>query len=304
MSTSSKVDCHFFLNSTCLKGDKCQFRHSEGARQTTDICPAFKETGQCPEKDCGRRHTVEQIARTTKGPAEIPCRNEENGGVCTRSDCIFKHSRRANPPTIAGTRPPRPSSTTSSDSASNRLNAGAKAFVPIGKLGQQRPPVRPRPNMEWTPDSSSNKPQQTRPFGDKQWRPSASGGQEDFAARPSPMRPFANKEWTPASAAVSTNADSSSAGTNAFAKPSAFGNKAFTQNPFASKESAFSKTKPSNVMFSSGTGIMHRPQADMSPAAMSGITDTDKDKGQGDNSYNVNDIVDDDEGMDIDNSQS
>ncbi|KAJ2885891.1 hypothetical protein FB639_001679 [Coemansia asiatica] len=289
---------------TCLKGDKCQFRHSEGARQTTDICPAFKETGQCPEKDCGRRHTVEQIARTTKGPAEIPCRNEENGGVCTRSDCIFKHSRRANPPTIAGTRPPRPSSTTSSDSASNRLNAGAKAFVPIGKLGQQRPPVRPRPNMEWTPDSSSNKPQQTRPFGDKQWRPSASGGQEDFAARPSPMRPFANKEWTPASAAVSTNADSSSAGTNAFAKPSAFGNKAFTQNPFASKESAFSKTKPSNVMFSSGTGIMHRPQADMSPAAMSGITDTDKDKGQGDNSYNVNDIVDDDEGMDIDNSQS
>ncbi|KAJ1877159.1 hypothetical protein LPJ57_004097 [Coemansia sp. RSA 486] len=299
--SSSKVDCHFFLNSTCLKGDKCQFRHSEGARQTHEVCPAFRETGQCPEDDCGKRHTVEQITRTTKGPADIPCRNEENGGVCTRPDCIFKHSQRANTPAailVAGVRPPRPSA---SDSSGNRLNAGAKAFVPMGKLGQQRPVARPRPNMEWTPDSNTNKVQARTFVGDKQWRPSAAGVQ-GITARP-PARPFANKEWTPASAAatastgtgVEANA-SSNAKANGFSKPSGFVSKTFGQSPFASKDSAFGKANAfgnaGNSMFARSTG-MHRPQTDISPAAMSDIdVDISKDKEQ-----------DDDDVMDVDTTQ-
>lgn len=90
MSSKSKVDCHFFLTGTCRNGANCPFRHSEGARNTTDICPAYSQTGQCPEDDCGKRHTTAEKS-TRQPPSEVPCRNEENGGVCKRPGCIFKH---------------------------------------------------------------------------------------------------------------------------------------------------------------------------------------------------------------------
>ncbi|KAI7830893.1 hypothetical protein BX661DRAFT_124489, partial [Kickxella alabastrina] len=85
-------DCHFFMTGTCRNGDQCPFRHSEGARATQEICAAFKQTGKCSQPDCGKRHITEPSARPAKTPSEVPCRYEEAGGKCTRTDCIYKHA--------------------------------------------------------------------------------------------------------------------------------------------------------------------------------------------------------------------
>ncbi|KAJ1956129.1 hypothetical protein EC988_001512, partial [Linderina pennispora] len=126
---------------SCRNGDQCQFRHSPAARSTEDVCPAYAQTGKCPQQDCGKRHTG-NAHRPAKGPQEIQCRNEENGGVCTRPGCHFKHLRPqgapgGNPTSTFG-RPPRPSA----------LNPSAKVFVPrqtSGNFeGDGRPQFRPR----------------------------------------------------------------------------------------------------------------------------------------------------------------
>ncbi|KAJ2683493.1 hypothetical protein IWW39_005475 [Coemansia spiralis] len=165
--SSSKVDCHFFLTSSCRNGDQCPFRHSERAKGTEEVCLDYAQSGQCPVSDCGKRHT-EVSNRSTKPPSEVPCRNEENGAACTRPGCIFKHER-----------PTKPSG----------LNAAAKAFVPQGR------PVRPvRPVKEWTPASK----------GSMEWTPASKVSMEwtpaSKAGRP-PVRPHANMEWTPNKAA-------------------------------------------------------------------------------------------------------
>ncbi|KAJ2892557.1 hypothetical protein GGI21_005580, partial [Coemansia aciculifera] len=141
--SSSKVDCHFFLTSSCRNGDKCPFRHSEGARSTEAVCPDYARTGQCAAADCGKRHTEAASNRTVKPPSEVACRNEEGGGTCTRAGCIFKHARPTQPSAGGGA-----------------LNVGAKVFVPrpASKVAM-RPLARPHANMEWTPTTaSSNKP--------------------------------------------------------------------------------------------------------------------------------------------------
>ncbi|KAJ2887211.1 hypothetical protein H4R27_000007 [Coemansia aciculifera] len=165
---SSKVDCHFFLTSSCRNGDQCPFRHSEAAKGTEEVCSDYAQTGQCPASDCGKRHT-EVSSRSTKPPSEVACRNEENGGTCTRSGCIFKHVRATQP---------------------GGLNVAAKAFVPQGRPGR---PVRPatkewtaagKASMEWTPAGNAS----------MEWTPAGK------AARP-PVKQHANMEWTPATAA-------------------------------------------------------------------------------------------------------
>ncbi|KAJ2742122.1 hypothetical protein GGI20_004712 [Coemansia sp. BCRC 34301] len=159
--SSSKVDCHFFLTSSCRNGDQCPFRHSEGARNTEETCSDYAQTGKCAAADCGKRHT-EVAARTTKPPSEVMCRNEENGGTCTRAGCKFKHLRSILP--------------------SGGLNAGAKVFVP-------RPtrPTRPeRPAaMEWTPGSKASRPP-TRSHANMEWTP-AMATTAPASSKPPPM---------------------------------------------------------------------------------------------------------------------
>ncbi|KAJ1655192.1 hypothetical protein GGF44_004145, partial [Coemansia sp. RSA 1694] len=132
--SSSKVDCHFFLTGSCRNGDQCPFRHSEGARSTEEVCSDYAQTGQCAAADCGKRHT-ETSNRMTKPPSEVACRNEENGGTCTRAGCKFMHSRPTQP--------------------SGGLNISAKVFVP--RPARPARPERPAA-MEWTPASKAARP--------------------------------------------------------------------------------------------------------------------------------------------------
>ncbi|KAI8320675.1 hypothetical protein GQ54DRAFT_209087 [Martensiomyces pterosporus] len=199
-----KQDCHFFLHGSCRNGSSCPFRHSEGARNTEEICQSYAQTGACPLDDCGKRHTG-AVGKGTKHPAEIPCRNEENGGVCTRPDCIFKHSKPHGGAVAGGPstkpssiRPPRPSS---------GLNANAKAFVPQtqpsvavnstfrAKSGPAAMATRPQPrhsqSMQWTAalaSASTGKPprpaqQQQLQTQQQQQRPGPNTG-TNTAAKP------------------------------------------------------------------------------------------------------------------------
>ncbi|KAJ2156235.1 hypothetical protein GGF46_005328 [Coemansia sp. RSA 552] len=200
MSSGSSVDCHFFLTGSCRNGDKCGFRHSEGARNTQETCVEFAHTAQCSQADCGKRHT-EAPQRAKRPPGEVPCRNEEGGGVCTRSGCIFKH---ANPQSVAasgGSKGGGPAM-----GGGRGLNAGAQAFVP-----RLRPPRHPQlaGNMEWTPASATqsagpkaSKAPAPRPpmFENMEWTPNSAGrpAQPKMAAAPAPRpKVFGNMEWTP-----------------------------------------------------------------------------------------------------------
>ncbi|KAJ2056130.1 hypothetical protein GGI17_006342 [Coemansia sp. S146] len=155
---SSKVDCHFFLTSSCRNGDQCPFRHSEAAKGTEEICSDYAQTGQCPASDCGKRHT-EVSSRSTKPPSEVACRNEENGGTCTRSGCIFKHVRATQPgglnvaakafvPQGRPTRPMRPVTKEWTPAGNASME-----WTPAGKAA--RPPVKQHANMEWTPATAT-----------------------------------------------------------------------------------------------------------------------------------------------------
>ncbi|KAJ2849867.1 hypothetical protein GGI22_005464, partial [Coemansia erecta] len=154
--SQSKVDCHFFLSSTCRNGTSCAFRHSAGARDTEEACPSFAQTGECPQDDCGKRHTEKSAGRAAKPPSAVPCRNEENGGTCARADCIFKHSRPhgggsgggAQQQGDGGSAVNRPTRKMAPALGNNSLSARAKVFVP-----QTKPQIRAKTfgNMEWTP---------------------------------------------------------------------------------------------------------------------------------------------------------
>ncbi|KAJ2652775.1 hypothetical protein IWW40_000888 [Coemansia sp. RSA 1250] len=218
----STVDCHFFLTGTCRNGDNCPFRHSEGARNTQEICDEFAQYGGCSQEDCGKRHA--EMKKAVLPPSEVPCRNEENGGTCTRPNCIFKHSK----PQTA-------------------LNAGAKAFVP----GARRPPAHSllnpgSKNMEWTVDSTATLP---NTFGNKEWTPSSTNNQPKTfgnkewtpASANNQAKTFGNKEWTPASTATQPKAFGNKewilASTNT--QPKTFGNKEWTPSSTASQPKTF-----------------------------------------------------------------
>ncbi|KAJ1718988.1 hypothetical protein LPJ61_006408, partial [Coemansia biformis] len=134
------IDCRFFLLGSCRNGDACPFRHSEGVQASQEACAEFAQTGQCSDSACGKRHG-EAPRRATKPPSEVPCRNEENGGTCTRPNCIFKHAK------------------AKATSSGGGLNAGAKVFVPRAKAAA---------GMEWTAESTAKpaaKPAQQQTFG-------------------------------------------------------------------------------------------------------------------------------------------
>ncbi|KAJ2719591.1 hypothetical protein GGI07_005118 [Coemansia sp. Benny D115] len=264
------------------------------------------QTGQCPEDDCGKRHSTEPTARTTKPPSEVPCRNEENGGQCTRPGCIFKHAN-SNPPAKA----PNPSG----------LNPGAKVFVPKVRARPTlaRPPGQAAggfSNMEWTPNDKEIRPAlqgQARPlYANREWVPNAASGQVTAAVRPQQQQLFGNKEWTPAAAATNT-ADkpmqpsgkpalrpprptmAANLGANVFGKgggafgntSSAFGNVGGAFANASAKSSAFGNSSGKSSAFSVGRPL----NAASAFSNKSALMNTSLDDMQGDD--------DDDNGMDV-----
>lgn len=50
-------DCYYYYNSTCLKGDRCQFRHEPSAMNCETVC-RFWQKGKCMNQRCSFRHTA------------------------------------------------------------------------------------------------------------------------------------------------------------------------------------------------------------------------------------------------------
>ncbi|KAJ2550695.1 hypothetical protein EV175_003972 [Coemansia sp. RSA 1933] len=228
------------MTSTCRNGASCPFRHSSGARDTQEVCPSFAQSGECPQDDCGKRHTEKSAGRTTKPPSEVPCRNEASGGTCTRADCIFKHERPqqqqqqtggmpiakgagsvfgAGRPQFRPTRNATPPTTTAGN---NLLSARAKVFVPQTKVPQNRP--KTFGNMEWTPAGASEPTKQ--PVRPSAWvRPTMASGTPMWRGQPfnstATKSTFFNKsDVSMASSAESDGMDVDSFQSSNFAQPS------------------------------------------------------------------------------------
>ncbi|XP_042726443.1 uncharacterized protein LOC122179601 [Lagopus leucura] len=79
------VDCHFYFNSVCFKGDSCPFRHCEAALGSEEVCKLWMQ-GRCSSSDCRLRHT-----KIDKKRSEIPCYWENQPGGCQKAHCPFLH---------------------------------------------------------------------------------------------------------------------------------------------------------------------------------------------------------------------
>ncbi|XP_078332655.1 uncharacterized protein LOC111116352 isoform X5 [Crassostrea virginica] len=83
-------DCHFYYNSTCIKGDSCQFRHCEAAK-ASDITCTFWRQKTCTKPNCSFRHSETLTQVHNKNRADIPCYWETQPSGCTKVACPFKH---------------------------------------------------------------------------------------------------------------------------------------------------------------------------------------------------------------------
>jgi hypothetical protein len=86
-SSDKNNDCYFYYYSTCTKGDKCTFRHSEAALGSETVC-SFWRTGRCDKSSsCKFRHMEISCNRRTR----ILCYWETQPGGCKKPHCVFKH---------------------------------------------------------------------------------------------------------------------------------------------------------------------------------------------------------------------
>ncbi|PVZ97643.1 hypothetical protein BB558_006391 [Smittium angustum] len=93
MTVDGRQDCYFFIKSSCLKGNSCQFRHNQGAKNSTLVCSEWKEKKTCTIDNCQNRHSeYKEVSQHDIIPnkSEIACYWEKNGG-CLNKDCTFKH---------------------------------------------------------------------------------------------------------------------------------------------------------------------------------------------------------------------
>ncbi|GFQ65322.1 uncharacterized protein TNCT_361221 [Trichonephila clavata] len=74
------VDCVYYLNSACLMGSKCQYRHCFAAKVTKMVCPLWHQ-GLCRNPSCGFRPLFDK--------ENIPCFHENRPGGCKRNKCGF-----------------------------------------------------------------------------------------------------------------------------------------------------------------------------------------------------------------------
>jgi len=92
-------DCFFFLNSGCVRGSQCTFRHQPAARNTTVVCTQWLQRC-CFKPNCLLRHTDDIVSRN-----QTPCYYEASSGVCWKPRCAFAHVRK---PSIPLPLPPPP----------------------------------------------------------------------------------------------------------------------------------------------------------------------------------------------------
>ena len=99
-STDDKknTDCYYFFNGDkCSKGDKCEYRHNDQARDTEKLCIHYQK-GYCKTGPlCPYRHTIAStvhphINKATVSSGSRPqCRFYQQG-TCNKGDaCPFEH---------------------------------------------------------------------------------------------------------------------------------------------------------------------------------------------------------------------
>ncbi|XP_050544105.1 zinc finger CCCH domain-containing protein 11A-like isoform X3 [Daktulosphaira vitifoliae] len=78
-------DCYFFYYSTCMKGEKCPFRHEPQALGCEMVC-SFWQSGNCENDHCTLRHM--ELKKNRKA---IPCYWEKQPTGCRKPFCAFMH---------------------------------------------------------------------------------------------------------------------------------------------------------------------------------------------------------------------
>lgn len=81
------VDCSFYFNSICTKGDRCAYRHCEVARECEIVCTEWNN-GRCTDANCQFRHPQTEDKRS-----RIQCFYEEQPGGCCQLSCPYYHKK-------------------------------------------------------------------------------------------------------------------------------------------------------------------------------------------------------------------
>ncbi|KAL1924368.1 uncharacterized protein VTP21DRAFT_7403 [Calcarisporiella thermophila] len=89
-----RQDCYYFMNRICSKGDTCQFRHSEPAKNSLIVCQEWQTTGDCSKEECTERHSFYNAPSEQPDRSQTQCYWELNGG-CKKPNCPFKHTLKA-----------------------------------------------------------------------------------------------------------------------------------------------------------------------------------------------------------------
>ncbi|KAI0501353.1 hypothetical protein KFK09_016298 [Dendrobium nobile] len=80
--------CRHWLRGLCMKGASCGFLHQYD-KEKMPVCRFFRNFGECREKDCLYKHTIEEIKE---------CHMYMMGFCPNGPGCRFKHSKLPGPP--------------------------------------------------------------------------------------------------------------------------------------------------------------------------------------------------------------
>lgn len=86
-SEKQTEDCYYFIQSSCKKDRDCTYRHSNDAKQSTQLCPEWERTKKC-RHDCPLRHNTFPVQ---KKKGDEYCYFEDKGAGCTKPNCEYKH---------------------------------------------------------------------------------------------------------------------------------------------------------------------------------------------------------------------
>jgi len=85
------TDCFWFMQNQCTKGESCEYRHSEAARDNSSTCKYWQE-GKCSNQNCIFKHPSGVQAAGKAERSRIPCFFFQNG-LCTKGlNCPFSHT--------------------------------------------------------------------------------------------------------------------------------------------------------------------------------------------------------------------
>lgn len=82
------VDCYWYLQNQCAKGESCEYRHWKPALENPITCTDWQQ-GKCLNKECNFRHPSTAIANL--GKKNVVCYYFTHGGCMKGSSCPYSH---------------------------------------------------------------------------------------------------------------------------------------------------------------------------------------------------------------------